>query len=110
MPPIAVQILTIFGLLSPDPSFDRTFPLALGGGIFALPCGVVNLRALIKGLNNESKGARTARQDMNAVAWFAWTITWVLATMDGLPGTTGTFGMFWMAHFIGCFVAHVLIL
>ena len=110
MPPIGVQILTCFGLLSPDPSFDRSFPLAVCGGNCALPCAVVNLRALMKGLKNESTGARTARQDMNAVAWFAWTITWALATMDGLPGTTGTFGMFWMTHFMVCFVAHALIL
>lgn len=101
-------------MLSPEPRFDCNFPVGLGGGSFALPCAVVNLRALIKGLDNESAGSKAARQDMNFVAWVAWTIAFGKAmsessTNEDLSYATGSFANGWMAHFIGCVIVHTLI-
>ena len=104
-------VTTFGGMVEPTPILDYAFPLSVYGGIFALPVGVVNVRALVNGLSNEKPGSKAARQDLNTLTWIGWLIAFGLAYLDDtIEYATGTFGIAWLFQMIVLVVGNVLIL
>lgn len=58
------------------------------------------MRAIVKGLENETEGAKVARQDMNFITFTAWFLGWTMGYFSSdWEFITGSFGTFWLVLF-----------
>ena len=68
------------------------------GGCFAGAVGAVNMLALFTGLEHETKGGKTARQDLNFLMFLALSITMANGYLsEEWEWFSGSFGQFWLA-------------
>lgn len=92
--------VTLFGVLSPEPPLPEYSLIGIIGGCFGGAVGAVNMRAIVKNLENETEGAKVARQDMNFIANGAWFLGWTLGYFSSdWEFITGSFGTFWLVIF-----------
>lgn len=83
-----------FGVLSPSPApFSYDIASALGG-CFMFALGMINARALKQGLDNETDGAKAARQDVNFILFLGQLVAMTKAAQDGI--VSGSFAFVWI--------------
>lgn len=95
-----VKAAALFGVLSPEPPLTEYNFVGITAGSFGGAVGAVNMRAIVKGLENETEGAKVARQDMNFITFTAKLLGWTLGYFSSdWEFITGSFGTVWLVLF-----------